>query len=540
MSATSLIPAAQYLRMSTEDQQYSIVNQRVRIQEYAQSRGFNIIKTYEDPGKSGVIIKHRKGLSALLKDVLNGDAKFKAILVYDVSRWGRFQNPDESAHYEFLCAHSGTPLHYCAEQFSNDGTASSSILKALKRSMAAEFSRELGDKVFRGKTQIVRLGFWVGGPPGYGYRRRMVSAEGKLKQILKKGQQKSLKTDRVTLVLGPRKEIEGVRMIFSMAAKGNNCTDIVRELNRKSILLDGKQWNDVTILNILTNPKYTGCNVWNRRTQRLDTPLRSVGPELWIKKPLAFPPIVDQQTFDRAQETLQTMRDSHWSSEKILKRIGRLLKTKGRLSERLLLKARGMPSVNTIHHYFGTYRQLYEKVGYDLEPHHVFRAEQGQRSKHLRQALGDELKTLFPDHVVVTLTRRGVRSILRIDNMFVVSILFCGHEKIQAHHCWAVRPVPAERDYITLLCLLNRRYERVLHYYVASKLGQWKYLRLNGRSSPFLRETVELTHLSDFYVTVKRIWEERSSSGPADHDGPSKGNALPSCDILPNRRLLKR
>jgi len=86
----------------------------------------------------------------------------------------------------------------------------------------------------------------------------MVSADGKLKQILKKGQEKSLKTDRITLVLGPRKEIEGVRMIFSMAAKGSNCTDIVRELNREGILLDGKQWNDVTVLNILTNPKYHG------------------------------------------------------------------------------------------------------------------------------------------------------------------------------------------------------------------------------------------------------------------------------------------
>jgi DNA invertase Pin-like site-specific DNA recombinase len=80
MAATSPIPAAQYLRMSTEDQQYSITNQRIRIQEYAQSRGFNIIKTYEDPGKSGVIIKHRKGLSALLKDVVNGDAKFGLFL----------------------------------------------------------------------------------------------------------------------------------------------------------------------------------------------------------------------------------------------------------------------------------------------------------------------------------------------------------------------------------------------------------------------------------------------------------------------------
>ncbi len=199
MSPNIPIPAAQYLRMSTEDQQYSIANQRIRIQEYAKYHDFNIIKTYEDPGKSGVIIKHRKGLSALLKDVVSGDAKFRAILVYDVSRWGRFQNPDEAAHYEFLCASSGIPLHYCAEQFSNDGTASSSIFKAFKRSMAAEFSRELGEKVVRGKTRLAQMGFWMGGPPGFGYRRRMVSAEGKLKDVLIPGQQKSLKTDRWAL-----------------------------------------------------------------------------------------------------------------------------------------------------------------------------------------------------------------------------------------------------------------------------------------------------------------------------------------------------
>lgn len=285
MGSLVSIPAAQYLRMSTEDQQYSVANQRTRIQEYAQKHGFNIIKTYEDPGKSGVIIKRRRGLSALLKDVVSGDAKFSVILVYDVSRWGRFQNPDESAHYEFLCASSGIPLHYCAEQFNNDGSASSSIIKALKRSMAAEFSRELGEKVFRGKTRLVQMGFWMGGPPSYGYRRRMVSADGKLKEVLKEGQQKSLKTDRITLVLGPRKEVEAVRLIFSMAAEGYNCNEIVRALNQRKIPTYGRSWNDVTVLHILQNPKYTGCNIWYRHTQRLHTPLMPVEPQFWIGKP---------------------------------------------------------------------------------------------------------------------------------------------------------------------------------------------------------------------------------------------------------------
>ena len=510
MSATFSTPAAQYLRMSTEDQQYSIANQRARIQEYAQSQGFDIVKTYEDPGKSGVIIKHRKGLSALLKDVVSGEANFKAILVYDVSRWGRFQNPDEAAHYEFLCANLGIPLHYCAEQFSNDGTASSSIVKALKRSMAAEFSRELGEKVVRGKQRLAQMGFWMGGPPGYGYRRRMVSANGKLKQVMKTGQQKSLKTDRITLVLGPRKEVEGVQMIFSMAAKGTNCTDIVRALDCKGLLINGKRWNDVTVLQILNNPKYMGSNVWNRYTQRLHTPRRLVEPELWIGKPLAFPPIVDQQTFDRAQATLQRMRDSRWSAEKILKKIQRLLKAKGRLSERLLNSARGMPCTNTIHQYFGTYQQLYQRIGYKLEPVHVFRVEQALRSANLRRTLGAELQSLFPDHVVVVLSRRGKRSLLRIDDTFLVSLLFCRKVMSQWGYCWAAEPPPAERDCITLICLLNRRYDRILHSYVVPKMGGWSYRSIHLHS-PLLREATRLERLSDFYSIVKRLWDERSN-----------------------------
>jgi DNA invertase Pin-like site-specific DNA recombinase len=99
-----LVPAAQYVRMSDEAQQYSIENQKAAIQEYAAEHGFMIVRTYADLGRSGVIARNRKGLSELLKDVVTGGAGFKAVLVYDVSRWGRYPNSDEAAHYEFLCA----------------------------------------------------------------------------------------------------------------------------------------------------------------------------------------------------------------------------------------------------------------------------------------------------------------------------------------------------------------------------------------------------------------------------------------------------
>jgi len=184
MSANQLVPAAQYLRMSTEHQQYSLENQSTAIQRYASSQGFEVVRTYSDAAKSGLVLRHRTGLRQLLQDVVAGDPGYRVILVYDVSRWGRFQDTDESAHYEFLCKSAGVPVHYCAESFANDGTLPSLIMKALKRTMAGEYSRELGVKILAGLKRLATLGFKQGGRPGYGLRRMLVSPSGVPKQLL--------------------------------------------------------------------------------------------------------------------------------------------------------------------------------------------------------------------------------------------------------------------------------------------------------------------------------------------------------------------
>src|SRR6266576_6442697 len=142
--------AAQYVRMSTDYQQYSIENQAVVIATYAELHELSIVRTYRDEGESGLKIKNRLGLIQLLEDVQSGEADFGHVLVFDVSRWGRFQDIDESAYYEFICKQSGVKVAYCAEQFDNDGSLISSIMKNIKRVMAAEYSREVSAKVHAG------------------------------------------------------------------------------------------------------------------------------------------------------------------------------------------------------------------------------------------------------------------------------------------------------------------------------------------------------------------------------------------------------
>ncbi len=131
--------AAQYVRMSTEHQQYSTENQGDKIREYAARRNIEIVRTYADEGKSGLRIDGRQALQQLIADVQAGKADFQIILVYDVSRWGRFQDADESAYYEYICRRAGIQVAYCAEQFENDGSPVSTIVKGVKRAMAGEY-----------------------------------------------------------------------------------------------------------------------------------------------------------------------------------------------------------------------------------------------------------------------------------------------------------------------------------------------------------------------------------------------------------------
>jgi DNA invertase Pin-like site-specific DNA recombinase len=151
------LQAAQYVRMSRDHQKYSTLNQEDAIAAYAANRGLTIVSTYKDDGKSGLNIERRGALKRLIEDVKARRADFEFILVYDISRWGRFQDTDESAYYEFICKDAGIQVLYCAEQFENDGSLASDLHKTARRGMAGEFSRDLSTKVFVGLCRIVKL-----------------------------------------------------------------------------------------------------------------------------------------------------------------------------------------------------------------------------------------------------------------------------------------------------------------------------------------------------------------------------------------------
>jgi DNA invertase Pin-like site-specific DNA recombinase len=257
--------------MSTEHQRYSTCNQLEAIQEYARRRGLEIIKAYSDDGKSGLSIQGRDSLAQMVKNVQIGSAGFSCVLVYDVSRWGRFQDADESAYHEYLCRQAGVPVHYCAEQFENDGSPTSTIVKSVKRAMAGELSRELSNKVFQGACRLVQLGYRQGGISRIGLHRMLVDQNGRHKAVLQMGELKSIQTDRVIIVPGPEEEIKLVHWIYQMFIdEGKTEREIAWVLNERAIPTNHvRAWTWDMGQNVLTNEKYIANNIYHRRSVKL-------------------------------------------------------------------------------------------------------------------------------------------------------------------------------------------------------------------------------------------------------------------------------
>lgn len=359
-----MIRAAQYLRVSSEQQQHTLPAQAAEIATFAAAHGYDIVRTYEDCGHSGLYLKGRTALQTLLTDVLSGACPYEAILVQDVSRWGRFQDTDEAAHYEYLCRAAGVAIRYCAEPFDAGDRRSADLIKAVKRLMAADFSRELSGKVRAAQFRHARAGFKMGGVAGYGLRRAIIGPDGAVTAILERGQQRLLRGDRVIFVPGPKHEVQTVRRIFRMFLDdGLSMTAIAAKLNAEGTPGEaGRPWGDWTIGGLLSNPKYAGGYRFGRRRRtldggRVDSPYAQVidldgvfepiVPRAWIKAAVAR----------RRRRLIILPRAETWRRMRL-----RAART-GRLTLADVESAAELPSPKTCKTHFGPWPRIAARLG---------------------------------------------------------------------------------------------------------------------------------------------------------------------------------
>ena len=468
------IPAAQYLRMSTEHQQYSIENQAHVIGLYAAQHGFEVIQSYIDAGKSGLVLKHRKALGQLLNDVVAEPQVYRAILVYDVSRWGRFQDIDEAAYYEFMCKRAGFAVHYCAEAFANDATASSLIMKTLKRVMAAEYSRELSSRVFERSRRNAEHGFRNGGMAGYGLRRLICSPDGTPKQLLAMGDRKAIYADRVRLIPGPAEEVAVVREVFRLITEGMTLDEVTNELNTRKIKYFERSWTRDGVSEIVTNPKYMGCLVWGICAKKLGEKKVPLPETSWVKVPHAFEALVDERTFLAAQAVFR----KYQSDEQMLSGLRRLLEKEGCLNRGLIENCRHIPCSQMYKSRFGGLMNAYKRIGY-IRARSFWRKDLVHRIWALRKQVVDEIVTLFPRTALLHRSSRH-RPKLRLPGGPIIGVLVCQATTTPVGHPRWVLPYRTKRTFISLVCRCDGANAAIHDYHLIPRI------EVGGRQS--LRE----------------------------------------------------
>jgi DNA invertase Pin-like site-specific DNA recombinase len=496
-----LVPAAQYLRMSTDHQQYSLDNQADAIALYAAEHGFRVVKTYSDAAKSGLRLRNRSGLKQLLKDVVER-APFRAVLVFDVSRWGRFQDADEAAHYEYLCKSAGIPVHYCAETFANDNSVPGSIMKALKRSMAGEYSRELSVKVRAGLERLTRMGYKAGGTPVYGLRRLLLEESGKPKQVLDCGQRKSLVTERVIVIPGPAHEVAIVKRIFNaFAIERRSMGSIAKSLNRDGIRYFKGDWDAGAISRTIRHPHYVGSQVWGRTREYLRNKAETVARDKWIICERAFEPIISAELFEKAQLTLAGLT-LHLSDDEMLERLRRIWQAEGRLTGRIIDQSTTCPSLSAYYHRFGGILQAYKKVGYPHEQHITADATR-QRGWIVREHVMEELVRESMDQLDRFRPSRRRRGLLRCRRTgLLISVQLARYQPTKM--CWSVDPRFSDCHRTTALVLLDETNSRIWQLYAVRRL-QEKHRFVLREDSDFLKRGIFVGHPAKLLAALRAV-----------------------------------
>jgi DNA invertase Pin-like site-specific DNA recombinase len=480
------------------------------------SIGIKVVKTYADLGKSGLTLKGREGLGNLLSDVVSEKADYSLILVYDVSRWGRFQDVDESAYYEFVCKRANVGVEYCAEPFRNDLSMPSTLLKTMKRTMAGEFSRELSVKVFAGQCRLIQQGFRQGGRPGYGLRRLLVDENRRPKQLLFAGQHKAIHTDRIILVPGTSDEVHIVQEIFQRFVNGESVSKIAHSLNDRGVPYpDGRQWTQKEINGIVCQPKYAGMNVFHRATQKLKSKFVRNPPEKWIVCENAFKAIVSPEQFKKAAQRIAARKFVPLTKEGLLAGARKILAKHGELSGKLINRTEGVPCLGSYRNHFGGIMGVYKVLGVEVPEKWKYLERQFEvmliKRRHLAWIV-DQLRANGAN-----VENKALDTVITVNGNLTLSLRIATHKKTKVGELWQMGlALPRGRVHtdITIMARLYPNKSEIMDYYVFPRREVLPVtISLRLENGP-IWESYRFDNLDFLFRLLRRssIWEAKCRS----------------------------
>ncbi|MGE0481611.1 MAG: recombinase family protein [Phycisphaerae bacterium] len=356
--------AVAYYRHSAQDrQENSVAIQQEQVRQWARENGVDIVQEFADRGKSGLTAEGRDGFNDMMENWVKIRTDFEFVICLDVSRWGRFQDIDLSATYSAECKRHGKQVIYTTLGKPKPNDQLYQVYVQFERFRAAQYSKELSDKVFRGCVKITQQGYWAGGKPPYALQRLLLDEARKPVQPLAPGQRKSIQNQRVTLARGDQLHVATVQRIFRQFTETlHSMNDIADSLNRDGVTSPGGgTWDRSKVRRILLNELYVGTLVYNRTTQKLKTPTRHNPKTEWIKTASAFEPIVERPIFDEAQRIL-TQAALRYTPEFMLEQLHRVLEAHQLVRPSLLRADTTAPASSTYAKHFSSLDAAYQQV----------------------------------------------------------------------------------------------------------------------------------------------------------------------------------
>jgi site-specific DNA recombinase len=280
--------AALYLRVSTARQaehDVSIPDQKRQGETYCQSRGYQLVETYVEPGASATNDR-RPEFQRMIEAGTSKPAPLDVVIVHSFSRF--FRDHFELEFYVRRLARNGVKLVSITQEMGDDP------MHVMMRQIMVLFdeyqSKENAKHVLRALKENARQGFWNGSLPPIGYR--VAAAEQRGAKVKKKMEIDPLHADTVRLIY--RLALEGDGTSGPMGVK-----NIAAYLNVHRIFTrDCGRWGIGQVHRILTRPTYAGRHEFNKRSKAKE--LKPVSEIVTVE----VPPLIDQATFDAVQAHL--------------------------------------------------------------------------------------------------------------------------------------------------------------------------------------------------------------------------------------------
>jgi DNA invertase Pin-like site-specific DNA recombinase len=285
----SKLRAVFYARVSTEEEKQlnALEKQIQENRDVIAEHGWDLVEEYVDEGKTGTTVKRRDEYKRLLEDM--GGDKFDIIVAKSQDRLQR-NTKDWYIFVDRLATDEKRLFLYLDNKFFTP--EDDSLLTGIKAILAEEYSRELSKKINNANSRRLEKA----------RRGETVSVYG------------SSKCYGYDLINGTNiineEQARVVRLIYKLYLEGYGGRAIRRELTARGITNhDGKEMNEVTILNILKNERYIGTLVTNKSHKDFVTK-RTIKnpPSEWVRIPNAVPAIVSEEDFNRVAEILDSHR----------------------------------------------------------------------------------------------------------------------------------------------------------------------------------------------------------------------------------------